>query len=177
VARLATSGRESTARAPATSATVSPPGSSRCRRRTLTTASTAEQSQVTSSAPLARASPAALASGERPAGAPGGPIRGVSAASAAMSAAVCAAALATTSAPTSTATTPASRTSPVRASPTRVAPPRSPAGLARARERLIGGSDAGARRVLRSFEVRNGRRSRSVGPGVAPVRGRRPRWR
>jgi hypothetical protein len=109
------------------SATVSPAGTSRCRRRTLTTACTAEQSQATSSAPLAPASSAALVSAESPAGA-AGTTRGVNAASAAMSAAVCAAALATASAPMSTAATPASITNPVKANPMRVAPPRSPAG-------------------------------------------------
>ena len=109
------------------SATVSPAGTSRCRRRTLTTACTAEQSQATNSAPLAPASSAALVSAESPAGATG-PTRGVNAASAAMSAAVCAAALATASAPMSTAATPASITNPVKANPMRVAPPRSPAG-------------------------------------------------
>jgi hypothetical protein len=109
------------------SATVSPAGTSRCRRRTLTTACTAEQSQATSSAPLAPASSAALVPAESPAGATTGPTRGVNAASAAMSAAVCAAALATASAPMSTAATPASITNPVKANPMRVAPPRSPA--------------------------------------------------
>jgi hypothetical protein len=107
------------------SATVSPAGTSRCRRRTLTTACTAEQSQATSSAPLAPASSAALVSADSPTGATTGPTRGVNAA---MSAAVCAAALATASAPMSTAATPASITNPVKANPMRVAPPRSPAG-------------------------------------------------
>jgi hypothetical protein len=98
------------------STTISPPGRSRCRRRTLTTARTAEQSQATSSAPLAAAISAALSSL---------PSWGVNAASAAMSAAVWAAALAPASAPTSTAATPASSTNPANASPTRVAPPSS----------------------------------------------------
>ena len=44
------------------STTVSPPGRSRCRRRTLTSARTAEQSQLTSSAPLAAAISAARSS-------------------------------------------------------------------------------------------------------------------
>jgi hypothetical protein len=110
------------------SATVSPAGRSRCRRRTPTTARTAEQSHATSSAPLAPASSAALATAESPTT---GPARGVNAASAAMSAAVCAAALATASAPMSTAATPASSTNPVNASPMRVAPPRSSAGQPR----------------------------------------------
>ena len=122
------------------SCTVSPPGTSRCRRRTLTTARTAEQSQLTSSAPLAAAISAARSSLEVSARAPGepratvprwaadaaDPSRGVKAARAAMSAAVCAAALAPARTPTSTAATPASSTSPVNASPTRVAPPSSP---------------------------------------------------
>jgi hypothetical protein len=145
------------------SATVSPPGTSRCRRRTLTTARTAEQSQVTSSAPLAAAISAALPSLQLSAGAPAEPraivprreadatgpcacIRrrgpdaadpscGANAASAAMSAAVWAAALAPASAPTSTAATPASSTNPVKASPTTELIGRRGAEAGRARER------------------------------------------
>jgi hypothetical protein len=99
------------------SATVNPPGTSRCRRRTVTSARTAEQSQLTSSASLAAAIPAALSLRLSP-GAPADPSCGVTAASAAMSAAVWAAALAPASAPMSTAATPASSTNPVSASAT-----------------------------------------------------------
>ena len=106
----------STARALAVSATVNPPGTSRWRRRTATTARTAEQSQVTSSAPLAAAISAALSS-LRLSACTADPSCGVNAASAAMSAAVWAAALAPASAPMSTAATPASSTNPVNASP------------------------------------------------------------
>jgi hypothetical protein len=150
VARLAMGGPASTARALALTDTTIPPGTSRTRRRTSTTAWTAEQSHRTSSAPLARATAAArklrsphaspLASGSpgpcpghtaetpprpcsgRPASAP----TGASAASAARSAAVCATALAAASAPTSTPTSPTSSTNPASANPTRVAPPSSP---------------------------------------------------
>jgi hypothetical protein len=116
---------------------------SRWRRRTVTTASTAEQSQATRSAPLAAATLDALASGPASAGAPVAPnrmldagatveatpaISGVNAARAARSAAVCAAALAAASAPMSTAAIPASRTNPAMDNPIRVAPPRSPGG-------------------------------------------------
>jgi hypothetical protein len=52
-------GAASTALARAVRVTLSPPGTSRTRRRTLTTAWTVEQSQLTSSAPLAAAISAA----------------------------------------------------------------------------------------------------------------------
>lgn len=148
---MATGGWDSTARALATRATVSPAGTSRCRRRTLTTACTGEQSQATSWVPLAPASSAALASAESPVGATTGPIGGVNAASAAMSAAVCAAALATANAPMSTAASPASSTNPVKANPMRVAPPCSSAGqphrLHRQRRRIATGVTLGAGRA------------------------------
>jgi hypothetical protein len=131
-------GPASTARALALTDTTIPPGTSRTRRRTSTTAWTAEHSHRTSSAPLARVTAAArklrsphaspLAwevsrpDDDRPASAP----TGASAASAARSAAVCATALATASAPTSTPTSPTSSTNPASANPTRVAPPSSP---------------------------------------------------
>jgi hypothetical protein len=127
--------------------TFTPPGTSRSQRRTVTTACTEEQSQLTSSAPLAPAISAACASpttATPPARASGG----VSAARAAMSAAVCAAALAPANAPTSTPTIPAIRTTPAIANPSRVAPPRSPTGGL------------------------TGRR----GAGQGRARGRRPRW-
>jgi hypothetical protein len=132
--------------------TLTPPGTSRSQRRTVTTACTEEQSQLTSSAPLAPAISAACASPHAspttatpPAGASGG----VSAARAAMSAAVCAAALAPANAPTSTPTIPTIRTTPAIANPSRVAPPRSP---------TAGGL--------------TGRR----GAGQGRARGRRPWW-
>lgn len=55
------------------STTVNPLGRSRCRRRTLTTARTAEQSQATSTAPLAAAISAALSSLQLSAFAPAEP--------------------------------------------------------------------------------------------------------
>jgi hypothetical protein len=116
------------ARLLALTATLTPPGTSRSRRRTVTTAWTEEQSHLTSSAPLAPASSAARASPQPSAvqaTPPSSPTSGVSAANAAMSAAVCAAALAPANAPTSIPTTPTSSTTPARANPTRVAPPRS----------------------------------------------------
>jgi hypothetical protein len=84
----------------------------------VTTARTAEQSQVTSSAPLAAAIWATRSSLGLSARGPADASCGVNAASAAMSAAVWAAALAAASAPMSTAATPASSTNPVNASPT-----------------------------------------------------------
>jgi hypothetical protein len=117
------------------SLTTSAAGTNRCRRRTITTASTAEQSQATSSAPLAAASSAALASG--PAVAVGS---GVTAASAARSAAACVAALAAASTPMSTAASPARSTNPAIDNPIRVVPPRSPGG----RLHELPGSSAGA---------------------------------
>lgn len=108
--------------------TLTPPGTSRSQRRTVTTAWTDEQSHLTSSAPLAPAISAARASPQPSAvqATSLSPTSGVSAANAAMSAAVCAAALAPANAPTSIPTTPTISTTPARANPTRVAPPRSP---------------------------------------------------
>jgi hypothetical protein len=117
------------ARLVAMTATLNPPGTSRSRRRTVTTAWTGEQSQRTSSAPLAHAisaawvSPRSAATVATP---PPSVSRGVSAASAAMSAAVWAAALAAASAPMSVPTTPTISSIPTSPNPTRVAPPRSP---------------------------------------------------
>ena len=207
VARSGATGRPSTARARAVSTTASPPGISRCRRRTRTTAWTAEHSQATSSAPLAAAISAALASAPPFPGPTAGSTRGANAASAARSAAVCTAA----SAPMSTAATPASRTNPASDNPMRVAPPRSPGRDPDA------STDAGATRRFRSpgtslldpflveaaradggfidrpgsavarpglavirpgsGVVRLASRMGQLGPGVVLARGRRPRWR
>jgi hypothetical protein len=180
------------------STTVNPLGRSRCRRCTVTTARTAEQSQVTSSAPLAAAISAALSSlqlSTRAAAEPwtiaADPTRGVNAASAAMSAAVWAAALAPASAPTSTAATPASSTSPVNASPTRVAPPSSPTGQGTAPR--VGRRVAGPGTVPGSPELTVARADRGAcgssggvhvpgltgrsGAEAGQVRERRRRWR
>jgi hypothetical protein len=118
------------ARLLALTATLNPPGTSRSRRRTVTTAWTGEQSHLTSSAPLTLAISAARDSARSSATTPTPPpsaSQGVSAANAAMSAAVCAAALAPANAPTSIPTTPTIRSTPTSANPTRVAPPPSPA--------------------------------------------------
>lgn len=139
--------------------TVRPPGTSRTRRLTFTTAWTAEQSHLTSSAPLATAISAARDV----------PQLGVSTARATMSAAVWAAARAAASAPMSTARTPVIRMSPDSASPMRVAPPFSPAGHSNER--------------ARPAQARVGRGAATRGPltgwpgsAVGQARWRRPRW-
>jgi hypothetical protein len=157
-------------------------GTSRCRRRTVTTASTAEQAQATRSAPLATASSAALVSG--PAVAVGS---GVNAASAARSAAACVAALAAASTPMSTAAIPARSTNPAIDNPIRVVPPRSPGGESHDLPFLTGtprpgwtpgapptdgGRDSwSGAEAAADLMVRRGTRV----PGRA--RGLRPRWR
>jgi hypothetical protein len=151
-----------TARPAAVSDTVSPPGTSRTRRLTRTTAWTGEQAHITSSAPFAAAISAARDGGS--------PCPGVSAASTAMSAAVCTAARAPTSAPTFTATTPVIRTSPDNANPTRVAPPCCAAGhssdlTAAARVRV--GQAASVAAVLTGLP----------GSVAGQARGRPPPWR
>jgi hypothetical protein len=100
---------------------------SRWRRRTVTTASTAEQSQATRSAPLATATLDALASGPASAGAPVAPNRMLDA-GATVEATPAAAGVNAARAARSTAAIPASRTNPARDNPIRVAPPRSPGG-------------------------------------------------
>jgi hypothetical protein len=153
------------------STTVNPAGTSRWRRRTPTTARAAEQSQATSSAPLAAAISAARPSLQLSARAAvepwtaADPSRGVNAASAAMSAAVWAAALAPASAPMSTAATPANSTSPANANPTRVAPPSSPT------------RQGTATRVGRSAAVIRVGLIGRWGAGAGLVRERRRRWR
>jgi hypothetical protein len=149
------------ARLLALTATLTAPGMSRSQRRTVTTAWTEEQSQVTSSAPLAPAISAACASPHSSATTATRPSRasgGVSAANAARSAAVCAAALAPANAPTSMQTIPAISTTPTIANPSRVAPPCSP--------RVAGP------RSPRAAGALTGRRE----AGQGRARGRRPRW-
>ncbi len=159
VARLAAAGRASTARAVAVTWTVRPPGTSRTRRLTFTTAWMAEQSHLTSSAPLATAISAARDV----------PQPGVRAARAAMSAAVCAAARAAASAPMSTARTPVIRMSPDNANPMRVAPPFSPADHPNERAgpaRTCLGRAAATRGVFTGWP----------GSAVGQARWLRPRW-
>jgi hypothetical protein len=159
------------ARLLALTATLNPPGTSRSRRRTVTTAWTEEQSHLTSSAPLALASSAARDAARSSATTPGPPSsasQGVSAASAAMSAAVCAAALAPANAPTSIPTTPTIRSTPTSANPTRVAPPRSPTAASGGSPRVAPARSPPAARIAGGLTGRRG----SV---KVRARGRRPR--
>jgi hypothetical protein len=177
----------------ALTATLMPPGASRSQRRTVTTARTEAQSQVTSSAPLAPAISAAWASPHSSSTKATPPSRasgGVSAANAAMSAAVCAAALATANAPTSILTIPAVRITPTRANPRRVAPPCSPrvtwGRSAMAAPPAILGVDSARspRGASRGWPPVAGPRSPRAAGGLTGRRGagqgralgRRPRW-
>jgi hypothetical protein len=185
VGRLVVGGEPSTARALAARITVSPPGTSRTRRLTCTTAWIAEQSHITNSAPLAAASSAALAAPEPASRASDEPCSGccscpgrcpdpsastgVRTASAAMSAAVCAAARALTRAATSTATTPVIRMSPDSANPTSVAPPCSAAAHPDEPARA---ALARAGRAALTAGALNGR----PGPAVGQAHGPRPPW-